>query len=145
MSTPVEVNLINNDFATVPPPDMLCVGPKGTFHTDIVHLITAADADLKRGTLIMTGTTGSGDTAETGFVPATEAGLGTNATFAILADPITLASTENTDIAAYFEGDFNENAVIFPWETESDDHADIVEAARGVLRRQKIFLRTVHA
>lgn len=144
MSNPVEVNLINNEVAVVPQPDMLCVGPKGAFHTDIVHLITAADADLKRGTLIMTGSTGSGDTEEKGFVPATEAGLATDATFAILADSIALKSTENIDIAAYFEGDFNENAVIFPWEDEDGDHAEIVEAARETLRKQKIFLRKVH-
>lgn len=144
MSTPIVVNLIDTEVAVTPPPDMLCVGSKGAFHTDIVHLITAAYVNLPRGALIMTGATGSGETAEKGFIPATEAGLTSAATFAILADPIELKSTENADIAAYFEGDFNENVVIFPWEADGDNHAEIVEAAREALRKQKIFLRRVH-
>jgi hypothetical protein len=141
MSDPVATQMINNDMYAVPAPDMLCVGPKGAHHTDIVRLLTDStdDVEIKRGTLLMSGTVAT----ESGYVVATEAGLATDVAFVILADDVTMNSGQHADIAAYFEGDFDENAVIFTWETDNDDHAEIVEAAREPLRKQKIFLREV--
>lgn len=130
---PVEMELVSTD-AAVPAPDMLIVGPKGAVHTDIVKV--AAEGAFQRGTLLMLGADG--------YVPATAAGLSSSENFAILADGVTVGENEYAETAAYFEGDFNEEAIIFPWKTDSDDHVEIVEAAREPLRRAKIFLRKVH-
>ena len=132
VKTPVTMELVSTE-AAVPAPDMLIVGPKGAVHTDVVKV--AAEGTFQRGTLLMAGADG--------YVPATAAGLSTASDFAILADDATVGENEYIETAAYFEGDFNEDAVIFPWETDSDDHAEIVEAAREPLRKAKIFLRKV--
>lgn len=146
MSDPVVLDLVTTE-ATIPAPDMLCVGPKGVHHTDIVKLMVKADAAVKRGTLLALGTITSGEgesaTTEAAYIPALAADLDKGTTFVILADDAELEVGQYIEIAAYFEGDFNENAVIFAWETEEDDHAEIVETAREPLRRQKIFLRPV--
>lgn len=131
--TPVTMELVSTD-ATVPAPDMLLVGPKGAVHTDIVKV--AAEGNFQRGTLLMAGADG--------YVPATAADLPTAVDFAILADDATIGADEYAEVPAYFEGDFNEDAVIFLWETDSNNHAEIVEAAREPLRAKKIFLRKVH-
>ena len=133
VKTPVSMELVKTE-GTVPAPDMLLVGPKGAVHTDIVKV--AAEGAFQRGTLLMLGADG--------YIPATKAGLSSASGFAILADEVTVGENEYAEMAAYFEGDFNEEAVIFPWETDSDDHAEIVEAAREPLRAKKIFLRKVH-
>lgn len=130
----VTMELVRTE-GTVPAPDMLLVGPGGAKHTDVVKV--AAEGSFQRGTLMMA----SGD----GYVPATAAGLSSATDFAILADDVTVGQNDHAELAAYFEGDFNEDAVIFPWETENDDHAEIVEAAREPLRRGKIFLRNAHS
>ena len=131
MSNPVTLDLITPG-PVVPPPDFLIAGPGGVKHTDIVKVRVSADAELKRGTLLMVGEI----SAERVFVACTVAGLSVQGnTFGILADTITIPAGEHADIAVYFEGDFNENAVIFPWATEDDDHAEQVEIAREALRR----------
>ena len=131
--TPVEMQLISTDV-TVPAPDMLIAGPKGAVHTDVVKV--AAGGDFERGTLLMAGADG--------YVPATEAGLSSASSFAILADDAAVGENEYAETAAYFEGDFNEDAVILPWVGESDDRSEELEAAREPLRKAKIFLRKVH-
>ena len=135
MSNHVTLDLVNFG-PVVPPPDFLIAGPGGVVHTDIVKVRAATASELKRGTLLMVDEVDS----ERVFVPCTVAGLDVEGnTFGILT--VTIAADEHADKAVYFEGDFNENAVIFPWETPSDDHAEQVEIAREALRRQKIFLR----
>ena len=62
----------------------------------------------------------------------------------ILADDATVASGEYAEVPAYFTGEFNDAKVIFPFETGSDDHDEIVEAVREPLRRSKIFLRHIN-
>ena len=140
MSNPVEAHLVNIE-ATVPPPDMLLVGVKGAHHTDIVRVRVASDSMLKRGTLLMTAVIDS----EKVFTVATEAGLAVHEnSFAILADDVDIKSDEHADMAAYFEGDFNENAVIFPWVADVTDQPAAIEASREILRKNKIFLRAAH-
>jgi hypothetical protein len=159
MSNPVTLDLLTLD-ATIPPPDNLLVGPKGAVYTDIAKVRVPADSTLLRGTLLMSDVMDS----EKVFVPCTVAGLTPAApsvdltgdeesvdipipdakTFAILADTATIAADEHADTALYFEGDFNANAVILPWETDTDDHDEQIELVRETLRRQKIFLRNVH-
>ena len=133
VKTPVTMELVSTD-AAVPAPDMLLVGPKGAVSTDIVKV--AAEGAFQRGTLLMSGADG--------YIPATKAGLSSASDFAVLADDTTIGENEYADAAAYFEGDFNEDAVILPWVGESDDRSEELEAAREPLRRAKIFLRPVH-
>jgi hypothetical protein len=141
MSNPVILDLVTPE-ATIPAPDNLLVGVKGAVHIDIVKVRVSEDATLERGTLLMSGTM----EAEAVFLPCTTDGLSAEGpnTFSILADTVEIAATEHAETSAYFEGDFNANAVIFPWETEGDDHDEQIEVARESLRRQKIFLRKVH-
>jgi hypothetical protein len=163
MSNPVTLDLITLD-ATIPAPDNLPVGPRGAVYTDIVKVRIEDGGTLTRGTLLMSDVMED----EKVFVPCTVAGLTPQAssasavlsgnaetvninvpipdgrTFGILADTVTITADEHAETAVYFEGDFNSNAVILPWETEGDDHDEQVEFAREPLRRQKIFLRNVH-
>lgn len=140
MSNPVTLDLVTPE-ATFPAPDNLCVGPKGAGSTDIVKVRVDTDAELKRGTLLMSGT----KDAEAVYLPCTVAGLSTAGTsFAVLADTVEIGATEHAETAVYCDGDFNEAAVIFPWETDSDNHGVQAELAREPLRAQKIFLRNTH-
>ena len=156
MSNPVTMNLVTME-GRVPAPDMLVAGPRGAVHTDLVTVVAPEGAELpltlKRGTLLMFGTAGSGADAATGYVPCTEAGLATAGGFAILTDDVTIGegtqsgTSEHAETTAYFEGDFNEDAVILPWlDDDADDEtrAAAIEAAREPLRKSKIFLRHVH-
>lgn len=140
MSNPVTLDLVTPE-ATISASDNLCVGPKGASSTDIVKVRVETDAVLKRGTLLMSGTK---DT-EAVYLPCTVAGLSTaGASFAVLADPVEIGATEHAETAVYFDGDFNEAAVIFPWATDADDHGAQAELAREPLRARKIFLRNTH-
>ncbi|MBQ3647130.1 MAG: hypothetical protein II960_11135 [Synergistaceae bacterium] len=131
--TQVEVQLIKNEL-TVPPPDNLIAGDKGAVYIDLIKIST--QAEFKRGTLLMSGTDG--------YVASTQAGLATASGICILCDDITIGENEFAEVPAYFEGDFNDAKVIFPFETESDDHDAIVEAVREPLRKSKILLRHMH-
>jgi hypothetical protein len=155
MSNPVTLDLVKAE-AMIPAPDNLLVGPKGAVYTDIVKVRVSADAELLRGTLLMSDVMED----EKVFVPCTTEGLAAPSvslsedeetvtipdakTFGILADTVAIAADEHAETALYFEGDFNANAVILPWEAEDDDHDEQIEIARDALRRQKIFLRNVH-
>ncbi|GHV45246.1 hypothetical protein FACS1894204_03870 [Synergistales bacterium] len=158
MSNPTTLELVTQE-ATVPAPDNLLVGPKGAVHTDVVRVRASADATLLRGTLLMSGSVGG----EAAFIPATAASFAPSAeqslpvtddtvtlpagrspiTYGILADTVDVTATTHASVGVYFEGDFNENAVILPWETANDDHAAQLDIARDTLRAQKIFLREV--
>ena len=118
MTNPVTLDLVTPG-PVVPPPDFLIAGPHGVVHTDIARVSVGADAELKRGTLLMVAEI----SAERVFTPCTVAGLSVQGnTFGILADTVTIAADQYADMVVYFEGDFNENAVIFPWATANDDH-----------------------
>ena len=131
--TPVTVQL-KRDIGTVPPPDDLIAGSKGAVFVDIVKI--SAAGDYKRGTLMMA----SAD----GYVNATQAGLATAGGIYILAEDINVGENMYTETAGYFEGEFNDARVIFPFETESDDHDTLVESVREPLRKSKIFLRRMN-
>ncbi|MDR1621494.1 MAG: hypothetical protein LBS00_03860 [Synergistaceae bacterium] len=163
MSNPVTLDLVTPE-AAIPAPDNLLVGPHGAIHTDLAKVRMAAGGTLPRGTLLMS------DVMETEkvFVPCAVDGLTLPAAsiseslsgnaetlavdipipetriYGILADTVTLEADEHAETAIYFEGDFNSNAVILPWEIDGDDHEEQIELAREPLRRQKIFLRNVH-
>ena len=128
--TPVTLQLVRTE-GVVPPPDDLIAGSKGAVYTDIAKVSVAGT--FKRGTLMMTGADG--------YVAATQAGLSTAAGICILSEDITIGENEYADTPAYFEGEFNDSRVIFPFEGENDDHDALVEAVREVLRKSKIFLR----
>ncbi|MDR2174399.1 MAG: hypothetical protein LBO82_00500 [Synergistaceae bacterium] len=159
MSNPVTLDLVKSE-AVSPAPDNLLAGPKGAVYTDIAKVRASAAGELLRGTLLMSDVMED----EKVFVPCTAAGLTPAAssvsltgeeedvnvpipdarTFGILADTVTLEADEHVETALYFEGDFNSNAVILPWEAEDDDHDAQIELAREALRRQKIFLRNAY-
>ena len=128
--TPATFQLVRS-IGTVPPPDDLIAGNKGAVYTDVVKIAVAGE--YKRGTLMMAGVDG--------YVASTQAGLATAAGICILCDDVTVGENEYTDTAAYFEGEFNDARVIFPFEGEDNDHDALVEAVREPLRRSKIFLR----
>lgn len=131
--TQVEFQLVKNE-GTVPPPDNLIAGNRGAVYTDIVKL--SASGEFKRGTLLMAGADG--------YIASTQAGLATATGICILCDDITIGENEFAEVTAYFEGEFNDARVIFPFEGEDDDHEAIVEAVRETLRAKKIFLRHIH-
>ena len=131
--TQVEFQLVKNE-GIVPPPDNLIAGNRGAVYTDFVKL--SASGEFKRGTLLMAGADG--------YVASTQAGLATATGICILCDDITIGENEFAEVTAYFEGEFNDSRVIFPFEGEDDDHEAIVEAVRETLRAKKIFLRHIH-
>jgi hypothetical protein len=157
MSNPVTLDLVTPE-ATILAPDNLLVGSRGAVYTDIAKVRAAAAGTLERGTLLVDGAMDG----EKVFVPCAVADLAQSSsvalsgdaeevevpsgarTYGILADTVTIEADEHAETAIYFEGDFNSNAVILPWETDADDHEEQIELARESLRRQKIFLRNVH-
>ena len=131
--TPVTMQLVRTE-GTVPPPDDLIAGSKGAVYTDIARISVAGE--FKRGTLMMA--------SSDGYSAATQAGLATATGICILSEDVTIGEDEYADTPAYFEGEFNDSRVIFPFEGEDDDHAALVEAVREPLRARKIFLRHLH-
>ena len=131
--TQVAFERVKNEVV-VPPPDNLIAGNWGAVYIDLVKF--TATGEFKRGTLLMLGTDG--------YVPSTQAGLSTAGGFCILTDDVTLGENEYADTTAYFQGEFNDARVIFPFEGEDDNHVDIVELAREPLRKHKILLRHMH-
>ena len=129
----VEFQLIK-DAGAAPPPDNLIASPGGAVHIDLVKIST--QGNFKRGTLLMAGADG--------YVPGNPAGLTSTNNFCILCDNIEIGENAYIETAAYFDRDFHDEKVIFPFETESDDHDAIVELAREPLRKCKIFLRKMH-
>ena len=103
----------------------------------------AIAGEYKRGTLMMSGADG--------YVSATQAGLATANGICILCDDIAIGENEYTETAGYFEGEFNDARVIFPFEggdggrvARQRHHDALVEAVREPLRKAKIFLRHIH-
>ena len=131
--TPVTLNLFRTE-GMIPPPDDLIAGSKGAVYTDIVKVSVAGE--FKRGTLMMTGTDG--------YIPSTQAGLATANGICILSETITVSENEYAETPVYFEGEFNDARIIFPFEGENDNHEELVESVRDVLRKAKIFLRHIN-
>lgn len=131
--TPVTLKLFRTE-GIIPPPDDLIAGSKGAVYTDIVKISVAGE--FKRGTLMMTGTDG--------YIPSTQAELSTANGICILSENITVGENEYAETPAYFEGEFNDARIIFPFEGENADHDALVESVRDVLRKAKIFLRHIN-
>ncbi|MBQ6773817.1 MAG: hypothetical protein IJP48_07135 [Synergistaceae bacterium] len=134
MADQVSLELVK-DECTVPPPDNLIAVNWGSVYPDVVKV--ASQGEFKRGTLLM------GDVAGN-FIASTKAGLTSANTFCILCDDVTIGENQYAETAAYFQGEFNDSKVIFPFETAEDDHDELIELARDNLRRSKIFLRHLH-
>lgn len=117
--------------AVIPAADELAAANKGVVYADAILL--AGEGEVKRGTLLMS----SGEN----YVLATRDGIKNAENLCILCDDTTLVSDELAEVCAYFEGDFNDTKIIFPFETDEDNHAELVEAVREPLRAHKIFLR----
>ncbi|MBQ7154832.1 MAG: hypothetical protein IJR85_04685 [Synergistaceae bacterium] len=114
------------EITEIPAPDDLV---QGGYVADIVAL--ASPGDYKRGLVLMSG--------EDGFIPATSAGIGSADEACILAENISF--TEGTcSASAYFGGIINSERVILGYETESDNHSELISAVKPVLRAHKLFL-----
>ena len=114
-------------FETVSPDDLV----QGWVTQDMITI--AASGDLKRGTLLMTGTGG--------FIPATSEGLASAKELCILSSSKDIPEGNHSVSYAYFSGTFSAECLILPYEAEGDDHAALVEAARETLRQHKIFVK----
>ncbi len=133
MGEAVSFELVHNDL-TVPPPDNLIAGNLGAAYVDVIKV--SAKGEYKRGTLLMSGSDG--------YVAATKEGLPTAGSICILTDDVAVGEDEYADTTAYFQGEFNDARVIFPFEGEEDSHEELVELVREPLIRHKIFLRHMH-
>ena len=128
----IEFQLVKNE-ATVYPPDSLVAGPRGISYSEIIKIESVGS--FKRGTVLMR-VSGSQS-----FVPSTAEGLANAKEITILCDDIEIAEGEYAECAGYFGGDFNAAKVILPYESESDNHAELIEVVKPYLRAQGIFLR----
>ncbi|MBQ7543867.1 MAG: hypothetical protein IJT02_02885 [Synergistaceae bacterium] len=106
----------------IPAPDDLV---SGWFTANPINI--ASDGGLKRGTLLMS----NGDNI---FTPAEKAGIANAYELAILCEDIPDDATECA-ATAYFTGLINGASIILPYETDSDVHSELIEAARPALRR----------
>ena len=96
-------------------------------------IVLAVSGTHKRGELLMTGAGG--------FVPATAEGLASAKEVCILTSDREIPEGMTSTVYGYFSGTFKADSVIFPWETESDNHGEQVELVRETLRERKIFLK----
>lgn len=98
--------------------------------------------DFKRGLLLMS-------SSDNFFVSATKDGALTADELCVLADDLGLevADSENdtqpieyTSAIAYFQGRLAANSVILDYETESDNHDELIDELRPKLRKQGLNL-----
>lgn len=94
--------------------------------------------ELARGMLLML----NGDS----FEPATATGAASSSELCICASDYTSESVETEEgsiylVWAYFSGTFKGSSIILPYETEEDDHDELIEVLRPALRKQNIFVQ----
>lgn len=93
----------------------------------------AGECALKRGTLLM----GSGKA----FSAATSEGLASADEAAILCADAEVPAGQKAVREAYFSGEFLGSRVILPWETEEDDHGELIDGIRAALRKHNLMVR----
>ncbi len=114
----------------VPAPDDLITG----WYTAAPIKLTGA-TEFSRGTLLMS-------TADGSFTPATSSGISSAEELAILCEDIKdLESGAVIRSEAYFSGDFLGTRIILAYETESDSHAELIEAVRAPMRKHNLMLK----
>lgn len=119
-----------SDIEDIPAPDDLVVGTGA--QSDIIEI--TEPGDFKRGTLMMSA--GGGE-----FVPVTSsASISSALELCILGEDYEVAEGEIGESWGYFAGRFNGTRLILPYETEGDDHAELVRAIKPGLRKQPIFI-----
>ena len=89
--------------------------------------------EYKRGTLLMSN-------GENAFIPATSAGLGTATEICLLTRKTEVPEDNTVYTSGYFRGIFNPDAIILPYETESDTHSELIDAIKLTLRSRSIFI-----
>lgn len=125
----VELKRVQMSFADeIPAPDNLVAG-----FSIASHISVKTPGEYSRGMLLMSGSDGF-------FEKATKAGIKTADEICILASNFGLEDGEYTEAAAYFSGKFSEDAIILPYEEESDDHEQEISEIESTLRKTKIFL-----
>ena len=77
------------------------------------------------------------ETSDGSFIPAAANSTGL---LAVCAENKELPDGMTAEIAVYLAGTLKGSAVIFPYETESDDHAELLASAKIKLRAQGIYL-----
>ncbi len=102
--------------------------------------------EFKRGLLMMSGPEGF-------FIPATRAGALEAEELCVLADDLGYDTTETniegeneteiseyTSAIAYFEGRLNGDAIILKYETEDDDHEELLAELSEKFRKQRLHI-----
>ncbi len=117
------------EIMQVPAPDDLIHG----WYTAAKILLTGP-AELKRGTLMMT----SGGNV---FAPATSAGLSSAEELCILCDDAEIPEGESGVSNGYFSGEFLGTMVILPYETEADNHSELIETIKPTLRKHRLLVK----
>ena len=114
----------------VPAPDDLIQG----WYT-VSYIKLAGTGDILRGTLLMSTSAGT-------FTPATAEGAASADELAVLCnDVLGLEEGQTARAEGYFSGTFLGTELILAYETETDSHADLIEAVRGTMRKHNLLLK----
>lgn len=126
---------LNVHEENIPAPDGLIAGNIGAVYSDLIKFVS--EGEHKRGMLLMS--------SDDGYILASLDGMKDAKNICILCDDITIGENEYAEVCGYFEGSFSANKLILPFENlEDDNHAELIEEIRDILRKHKIFLRSVN-
>lgn len=100
--------------------------------------VTPGTAEIRRGMLLMS--------SDAGFTPATKDGIAGAKEFCICCSDFPVETLEGEDgsillVWAYFSGTFKGTSIILPYETDEDDHDELIEALRVTFRSKNIFIQ----
>lgn len=112
----------------VPAPDNLV---QGTARISEVKLSVAGS--YKRGELLMS--SGSNE-----FITATNGGLASAVEICILCRDCEVPESSTIFTAGYFAGTFSADSIVLSYETEANDHAELLSEIITTLRRRNIFI-----
>ena len=101
----------------------------------VSYIKLTGTGDIYRGTLLMSTNAGT-------FTPATAEGAASADELCILCDDVLLLEDGQTaKTEGYFSGTFKASEVILTYETESDSHAELMEAVRASMRKHNLHLK----
>lgn len=115
----------------VPPHDELVQGYGGM--SQISDIVISQAGEYKRGLLLMS--------SSNEFIPATADGMSSATELCILVDDVTVSDGEAAKTAGYFGGEFKASCIRLAYETEDDDHDELLLAIAPVLRQHGIYTR----
>ena len=116
------------EIVDVPAPDDLV---QGATMTSEIKISTAGT--YKRGELLIS-------TGDNEFQTALPSNLQTAKEICILTRDCEVAEGNDYWTAGYFTGTFNGSAIVLSYETENDDHAELIAEVKVALRRCAIYI-----